>query len=90
MANNPGGTRKRGRLSRAEIKAYESRRAAERRRLALHDAESDSADSSTPIVHSYTITRDDEYAVIKSDLVRLGWIVGVLAFLLVVATLLLA
>jgi hypothetical protein len=90
VASNSSGSRKRGRLSRAEIKAYEARRAAERRRLSVHDNEVEASDSSSPIAHSYTITRDDEFGVIKSDLMRLGWIVGVLLIVLVVATVLLA
>jgi hypothetical protein len=78
--------RQRNKLSRAEIKAYEARRAEERRRLALHEADDEPEISGSM---AYTISRDDEYAVIKSDLVRLGWIVGILLALLVVATILL-
>ena len=76
--------RKRTRLSRAEIKAYEARRAEERRRLALHtedDEHKDRQDST-----AYSMARDDEFDVIKSDLVRLGWIVGVLTLMLAGAT----
>ena len=88
MANDRSASQRRRKLSRAEIKAYESRRAAERRRIAVQTAEAASEDS--PVVHSYSLTRDDEYAVIKSDLIRLGWICAVLAVLLAIATLLLA
>lgn len=87
MANERGGAQRRRKLSRAEIKAYEARRAAERRRLALQRAEAAAAEA--PITHSYTMTRDDEYAVIRSDLIRLGWICAVLVVLLVIATIVL-
>jgi hypothetical protein len=89
MASNRSSSRRRPRLSKAEIKAYESRRAAERRRLALRqqeEAEQAVSQDST----AYSITRDDEYGVIKSDLVRLGWIVLVLVISLAVATLILS
>ncbi len=88
MSSNRSNTRRRTRLSRAEIKAYEARRAEERRRLALHtdDEEHQARLEST----GYSMARDDEFEVIKSDLVRLGWIVGVLALLLVGATLVLS
>ena len=88
MASRRADTKKRAKLSRAEIKAYEARRAEERRRLALHAEDEDiqgRADST-----AYSIARDDEFEVIKSDLVRLGWIVGVLVLLLVGATIVLA
>lgn len=80
--------KRRTRLSKAEIKAYESRRAAERQRLALNQEE-----PSKPVrseSNAYAMTRDDEFGVIKSDLVRLGWIVGILTILLAVATLILS
>ncbi|HLT18529.1 MAG TPA: hypothetical protein VKZ96_03650 [Thermomicrobiales bacterium] len=88
MANERGGAQRRRKLSRAEIKAYEARRAAERRRLALQSADVERDDA--PITHSYTMTRDDEYAVIRSDLIRLGWVCLVLAVLLAIATFFLA
>ncbi len=89
MANDRRASQQRRKLSRAELKAYESRRAAERRRLAIQTATSQGEDGA-PIEHSYSITRDDEYGVIKSDLVRLGWIVGILFVLLAIATVFLA
>ena len=88
MASRRADTRKRAKLSRAEIKAYEARRAEERRRLALHDEDEDTEDR--PDSTAYSMARDDEFEVIKSDLVRLGWIVGVLVLLLVGATIVLA
>ncbi len=82
-----GTGRQRTRLSRAEIKAYEARRAAERARISS-SAPSDSheAESSEALQHSYSMTRDDEFLVIKSDLIRLLWIVGVLLVVLVAAS----
>jgi hypothetical protein len=88
MANDRRATQQRRKLSRAELKAYESRRAAERRRLAVQTAAAQDDDS--PIEHSYSITRDDEYGVIKGDLIRLGWIVGILLVILAIATVFLA
>jgi len=91
MASNRSSSRRRPRLSKAEIKAYESRRAAERRRLALRqEEEAEQAVSQVQDSTAYSITRDDEYGVIKSDLVRLGWIVLVLVISLGVATLILS
>jgi hypothetical protein len=90
MASNSSGSRRRSRLSRAEVKAYEARRAAERRRLSLHDTDAERSDTASPIAHSYSITRDDEFAVIRADLIRLGWIVGVLLVALAIATVFLA
>ncbi len=84
MSADQSSSQKRRKLSRAEIKAYEARRAAERRRLAVQTDTVVASD--IPIEHSYSITRDEEFAVIKSDLVRLGWIVVVLLVLLAVAT----
>ena len=88
MSSRRADARKRTRLSRAEIKAYEARRAEERRRLALHAEDEDAEDR--PDSTAYSIARDDEFEVIKSDLVRLGWIVGVLMLLLVGATIVFA
>ncbi len=88
MSSNRSNPRRRSRLSRAEIKAYEARRAEERRRLALHTE--DEGHEDRPESTGYSIARDDEFDVIKSDLVRLGWIVGVLTVLLAGATLILS
>lgn len=88
MSSNRSNTRRRSRLSRAEIKAYEARRAEERRRLALHTEEEER--ESTQSFTAYSMSRDDEFEVIKSDLVRLGWIVGILAILLAGATVILS
>lgn len=90
MASNRSSSKRRSRLSKAEIKAYESRRAAERRRLALRQQEEEVEQAGYQDSTAYLMTRDDEYGVIKSDLVRLGWIVLVLAISLGVATVILS
>jgi hypothetical protein len=78
-------TKPRGRaqLTKAEIKAYEARRASESRRaLIVPDA------SATPGVaptarRSYALTRDEEYVIIRSDLRRLLMILAVLIVVLI-------
>lgn len=95
MINMSGRTtrgRDRTKLSKAELKAYEARRAAERRRIATHTPSGDVVELDTPITveHSYTLSRDEEFAVIRSDLKRLAVIVAILLVALVLATLLLA
>lgn len=84
--------RDRTKLSKAELKAYEARRAAERLRIATHTASGNEVELDTPITaeHSYTMSRDEEFAVIRSDLRRLAIIVAILIVALVVATLVLA
>jgi hypothetical protein len=94
MINMSGRTtrgRDRSKLSRAELKAYEARRAAERRRIATHTASSDVVELGTPlsVEHSYTMSRDEEFEVIRSDLKRLGIIVAILAVALLGATIVL-
>ena len=88
MAANRSRSTRKGRLSKAELKAYETRRAEERRRLALQTSREEEQPRSETI--TYSVTRDDEFGVIQSDLVRLGWIVGILAVLLAAATILLS
>ncbi len=88
MSANKSTSRRRSRLSRAEIKAYEARRAEERRRLALQTNDEEVA--ARPDSTGYTMTRDDEFSVIKSDLVRLTWIVGILLAMLAGATVILS
>lgn len=84
-------SRPKRRLTRAELKAYESRRAAERQRIA---ARSDHVEidmnprllGDDIVDTSYTMTRNDEFEVIRADLLRLGVIVVLLLVLLVAAT----
>lgn len=73
-------------ISRAELKAYEARRAEESRRIAAPQVPTDGV-SSAVARHAYTMSRDEEYSVIRSDLRRLLMIVIVLTAVLVVATL---
>jgi hypothetical protein len=93
MSSKPSRTRQRRQLSRAELKAYEARRAAERRRISASTASADA--EAAAILHSdqaeltYELTRDEEFAVIRSDLRRLLIIVAILVALLVVFTIIL-
>jgi hypothetical protein len=75
-------------LSKADLKAYEARRADERKRIGT--ANTVAEPSATPVIarveHTYAISRDDEFAVIKADLMRLLVILGVIAAIMVVLT----
>jgi hypothetical protein len=75
-------------ISKAELKAYQTRRAEEGQRIAVPSAQNEAVTSAV-VRHAYTMTRDEEYAVIRSDLRRLLIIVGILLAFLVVATVLL-
>lgn len=84
-------SRPKRKLTRAELKAYESRRAAERQRIATRsdqvEIEINPRLIGDDIVDtSYAMTRNDEFQVIRADLVRLGMIVVLLLVLLVAAT----
>jgi hypothetical protein len=93
MSSRPTRNRQRRQLSRAELKAYEARRAAERRRVSAATAGADA--EAAAILHAdqaeltYEMTRDEEFAVIRSDLRRLLIIVAVLVAMLVVFTIIL-
>lgn len=78
--------RSRKELSRADLKAYEARRADEQRRIGTAQAAQQAATVVVPVEHSYALSRDEEFAVIKSDLIRLAIILAVIAVLLVVLT----
>lgn len=81
--------RNRSQLSRAEIQAYEARRADERKRVgASQDAEAAAVAVAArhQSEHSFQINRDDEFRIIRSDLNRLLVIMAIIAVLLVVAT----
>ncbi len=83
MAN----TESRRKRSKAEIKAYEARRAAERARVAHRTADNDAGEVVvTTADHTYVMSRDDEYAVVREDLIRLGIIVAVLLAVLIAMT----
>lgn len=91
MSSKPNRPRARKQLSKADLKAYESRRAAERKRISTVSpkalAPTDPAHVS--VEHSFSMSRDDEYSVIKADLVRLLIIVAALLVALVVLTIIL-
>jgi hypothetical protein len=78
-------------LSKADLKAYEARRADERKRIGSAHAQAEPAP--TPVVaqveHTYAISRNDEFAVIRADLMRLLVILGVIAVIMVVLTIVL-
>lgn len=78
-------------LSKADLKAYESRRAAERRRISTASTNPvpRTDEAKTAVEHSFVLSRDDEYSVIKSDLMRLLIIVATLLVALLVLTLVL-
>ena len=76
-------------LSRADLKAYEARRADEQRRIGTANAAQQAAAITAPIEHSYELSRDEEFTVIKSDLIRLAIILAVIAVLLVILTIML-
>lgn len=88
MSGRTTRSRDRSKLSRAELKAYEARRAAERRRIAAHHASDEVVELGTSlgVEHSYTMSRDEEFDVIRSDLKRLGIIVAILIVALIAAT----
>lgn len=75
-------------LSKADLKAYEARRADERKRIG--SANTDTEPAATPVIvpveRTFAISRDDEFAVIKADLMRLLVILGLIAVILVVLT----
>lgn len=91
MSSRSKRPRTRRELSRAELKAYEARRAAERRRIpSTPAAEAEPAKTvHVPTEHSFAISRDAEFAIIRSDLQRLLIILAVLAVALVVITIIL-
>jgi hypothetical protein len=79
--SKPTKSKSRPQFSRAELKAYEARRAEEVRRVPIGPAGAEGV----PVRRSYALTRDEEYAVIRADLRRLLLIVLVLFAILVVA-----
>lgn len=81
--------RNRSQLTRAELQAYEARRADERKRVgATHegDAAAVAVAPRQQFEHSFEMNRDDEFTVIRSDLIRLLIVMAIITVLLVVAT----
>lgn len=92
MSGRTSKRRTRKELSKADLKAYESRRASERKRVT---AESEAAEARTVRVpevasqHTLDLTRDQEFRIIRSDLIRLLYIMGILTVALAVITVIL-
>lgn len=91
MSSKSTRNRQRRKLTRAEIKAYQSRRAAERQRISTSidqpQSGAEGRDTRVPLANtSYSMTRDEEFAVIKADLMRLLVITAVLVVILIGAT----
>jgi hypothetical protein len=84
-------SRNRNQLSRAQIKAYEARRAAEGRRLAPSVTGTTEEDRTDDRIarRARTLTRAEEFQVIKADLRRLLLIMLLLAVVLIIATVIL-
>lgn len=78
-------------LSRADLKAYEARRADEQKRIGstTTHAEPSPAPVIAHVEHTYAISRDDEFAVIKADLMRLMVILGIIAVIMAILTIVL-
>lgn len=79
-------------LSRAELKAYEARRTVEMNRGGTQPATGEvtavrpSASRSSSTRRIQPLSRAEEFAIIRSDLKRLLWILAVLVLVLVVLT----
>ncbi len=88
MSSNPNRPKARKQLSKADLKAYEARRAAERRRISTASPNplGPTEPAHIPVEHPFTMSRDDEYTVIKADLIRLLMILAALVVVLVVLT----
>lgn len=74
-------------LTRAQLKAYEARRSVEMNRgsaVAANDVVT--ARPKTTVRRVQALSRAEEYAIIRSDLRRLLWILAVLTVILVVLT----
>lgn len=78
-------------LSRAELKAYEARRADERKRIGTGSISNLEAGKpvSIPVEHSFAMNRDEEFTVIKADLYRLLIILAAISVIMIVLTFLL-
>jgi hypothetical protein len=75
-------------LSRAELKAYEARRADERKRIGT--ATAGNVESGKPVSvqaeHSFAMNRDEEFTVIKADLYRLLIILAAISVIMIALT----
>ena len=73
-------------LTRAQLKAYEARRSIEVDRAAAATGDVIKARVNAPVRRVQALTRGEEYAIIRSDLNRLLWILAVLGVVLVALT----
>jgi hypothetical protein len=87
--SKPPKTRSRDQLSRAEIKAYEARRAAARQPVAIPATAVPSAKKAQPPRRTNTLSRAEEFNIIKADMKRLVVILMVLLVVLIMATIIL-
>lgn len=97
--SKPPKSRSRTRLNRAQLKAYEARRAEEIQRRIDAEAAQDAADAASraaggatavPRRRIYALSQPEEMAIIRSDLKRLMTILAVLLVVLAIATVFLA
>lgn len=88
MSSKSSRQKTRKQLSKADLKAYESRRAAERRRIsaAAGNTVAPTEPVNLTVEHSFELARNQEYAVIKSDLIRLVIILAILVVALIAVT----
>lgn len=92
MSGRASKRRTRRELSKADLKAYESRRAAERKRVRDETTDAQVQAAARPAVstqQSFELTRDEEFRVIRSDLIRLLYIMAILTVALGVLTVIL-
>lgn len=94
--SKPAKSRTRTQLNRAQLKAYEARRAEEVQRSRAVQAEVEAAGGQpvaaaavAPRRRIYALSHEQEMAIIRSDLKRLLMIVAVLLVVLAIATLVL-
>ncbi|HUG14077.1 MAG TPA: hypothetical protein VMM78_03580 [Thermomicrobiales bacterium] len=87
--SKPTKSRSRGQLSRAEIKAYEARRAAQRSQSPVSAAHVSSTEGTTRARRARSLSREEEFAIIKADMKRLVVILAILLVILVAVTIVL-
>src|SRR5205823_13955928 len=88
IVSKPTKARSRPQFTKAELKAYEARRAEELQRVpaaGVARVEATGAPSASTR-RTYALTRDEEYRIIRGDLRRLLLILAILAVVLVAAT----
>ena len=87
LLSKPTKSRPRSQLSRAEIKAYEARRAAQGAQAPASTTRSSTATGARSQARkARTLSRTEEFGIIKADMKRLLIILAILLFVLVAAT----